>query len=202
MAKLDGRLQTWAYHSALWTSDDAALNTDSLEMDTTEARLEAFSRLPVSSLLLGMSALDGSNPHWMELALPRTFPSLQAAFASGADISTNAGRSPWLSLANITSDYLQPNCNAEGCNVRPPSICAALGVSGTLDGYCSVVRVGLLGNNEGDCLTPDSFIGFGGYTYWTAQSASPFYTCGVASHDAGISHPRYETPLFGYILGR
>ena len=41
---------------------------------------------------------------------------------------------------------MQPNCNQEGFNSM------------------NKIRIGILGNNENDCGTPDSFLGVGGYS--------------------------------------
>ena len=54
------------------------------------------------------------------------------------------GRSKWLNL--LSGSRLQQYCSGEGINVL------------------SKVRIGIVGNNEHDCATPDSFLGVGGNT--------------------------------------
>ena len=72
--------------------------------------------------------------------------SLYSVIADGKYRKTNVGREKWISLINGTS--LQDNCNMEGFNVQ-----------------CSrsrrKARIGILGNNEDDCVSCDSVIGFG-----------------------------------------
>ena len=65
----------------------------------------------------------------------------------GSYVATSLGRTAWKDL--VAGASLQPNCNAEGFNL----------VSG---GDYQAVRLGILGNNENDCGTSDSRIGFGG----------------------------------------
>ena len=65
-------------------------------------------------------------------------------FQSGSYISTSVGRNGWLGL--IANSELQPNCNKEGFNID------------IADGK---VRLGIIGNNENDCIYPDSALGFG-----------------------------------------
>jgi hypothetical protein len=114
LAKLDGRQNTWHYNSPLWT-DTSVLNGSSLLFDHYEAKLEAFNRLPVSSLRLGMSAIDApSNAvRWVTVELQSQFPSLQAALStSGRNTGffAGVGRSTWKSLIGPAAS-LQPNCN-------------------------------------------------------------------------------------------
>jgi hypothetical protein len=57
-------------------------------------------------------------------------------------------------------------------------------------------RLGILGNETNDCLSCDSFIGFGGQ-----YQGKDTYACGnlaLWSPDHGDQH----SPLFGYILAR
>ena len=75
---------------------------------------------------------------------------------------------------------LQPNCNKEGFN----TICA----------NTSKARIGILGNNENDCNSCDSRIGFG-----TGGPHDDSNTCGndaIAGGDNGDQHIK----AMGYIL--
>ena len=82
-----------------------------------------------------------------------TATSLYSVLAAGNYHETNAGRAEWVSLINTTP--LQSKCNKEGFNVK-----------------CSVLkfRIGIAGNNEHDCITCDSFIGYGieGIRKWSS----------------------------------
>ena len=72
--------------------------------------------------------------------------SLHSLIADGQYRATSLGRSKWIALTDSKA-YLQPNCNQEGFNTQKGSNRRA--------------RVGILGNNENDCNTCDSVIGFG-----------------------------------------
>ena len=75
-----------------------------------------------------------------------TATSLFSVIADGNYHETNVGREEWMSLINGAS--LQHNCNMEGFNVQ----CSWSGRKS---------RIGIFGNNEDDCTSCDSVIGFG-----------------------------------------
>ncbi len=60
-------------------------------------------------------------------------------------IATSLGRAKWLGL--VSGSDLQPHCNREGFNNQEP--------------HGKYVRIGIFGNNEGDCNTIDSVMGIG-----------------------------------------
>ena len=74
--------------------------------------------------------------------------SLYSLIADGQYRNTSLGRSTWKTLIGSQAS-LQFNCNKEGFNV-----------AGSFRAT-SVTRIGFLGNNEDDCVRPDSRIGFG-----------------------------------------
>ena len=96
------------------------------------------------------------------VVLTKQASSLYSLIADGAHRSTSLGRSAWLSLIGAQA-ALQPLCNREGFNV----------VSGHSD--LGKARIGILGNNENDCITCDSRIGFG-----TGGKYEDGNTCGNA----------------------
>ena len=77
-----------------------------------------------------------------------TANSLFSLIADGNYRGTSLGRNTWKSLIGAQAS-LQRNCNREGFNVR----------SGELRN--SRARIGFIGNQENDCRTCDSRIGFG-----------------------------------------
>ena len=91
-------------------------------------------------MCVGMAWNDVTN--W--ILLNYTAASLYSVIAGGDYGETNAGRAAWISLVNGSS--LQSNCNKEGFNAR-----------------CSheSSRLGILSNNENNCVSCNSFIGFG-----------------------------------------
>ena len=102
---------------------------------------------------------------------------------AGAARPTSAGRNAWRSL--VASPSLQPNCNAEGFNID--------------GGSYHAVRLGILGNQENDCGSPDSRIGFGGER--NLCGAGGDVSCGNVATCAADDGDR-NTALFGFIFVR
>ena len=75
--------------------------------------------------------------------------SLYSLLADNNYRETEIGRGKWKSLLSESS--LQSNCNMEGFNVISPT--------GTLDS--AITRIGIISNNENDCNSCNSRIGFG-----------------------------------------
>jgi hypothetical protein len=61
-------------------------------------------------------------------------------------------------MLNAGSTALEQYCNQEGVNNIIPWTLPVFGIP--FRGR-TVARIGLLANNENDCLTPDSLLGFG-----------------------------------------
>ena len=75
-----------------------------------------------------------------------TATSLYSVIADGNYRETNVGRAEWMTLINDAS--VQSKCNKEGFN----AVCSQ---------YRQKSRTGILGNNENDCKSCDSVIGYG-----------------------------------------
>ena len=104
--------------------------------------------------------------------------SLYSLLADGKFRSTSLGRITWKTLIG-SQGSLQSNCNNEGFNA-----------------FCTVksIRIGILGNNENDCNTCDSRIGFGADNDFGDSN-----TCGnVALH--GGDNGNKNIRAIGYIL--
>ncbi len=186
--KMDGAKKTFAYDSSYWTND-ATLEETSTDLSPTEAKHRSFSTIPFTRLRLGM--LDGGLIRYMTADLARS--SLKAAFSGGA-IATSATRARWFQL--LADPVLQANCNAEGVNQDYP----------TNGGAKPRLRIGIVGNQENDCNTPDSYVGFG------AEVRTPFPTCfgtvdpgvvvgNVARFTCGAAQDK-STTTFGYVFVR
>lgn len=107
--------------------------------------------------------------------------SLYSLIADGHYRATSLGRNTWKSLIGSQAS-LQTKCNKEGFNVVGN------------DQSHAKARIGILGNNENDCNTCDSRIGFG-----TGGNQDDFNTCGneaIFSGDNGAKHIK----AMGYIL--
>ena len=89
--------------------------------------------------------------------------SLHSLIADGYYRSTSLGRDTWKKLIGQRAS-LQRNCNKEGFNALSKL-------------YQSKVRIGIISNEQNDCISPDSRIGFGtgGYPH------DRLNTCGNAA---------------------
>jgi len=107
--------------------------------------------------------------------------SLYSLIADGKYRATSLGRYTWKALIGLEAS-LHNNCNREGFNV----VCDSKGFS--------KARIGITSNNENNCTTCDSRIGFG-----TGGKLDDFNTCGNEakySPDNGDRHIK----AMGYIL--
>ena len=107
--------------------------------------------------------------------------SLCSLIADGENRSTSLGRATWKKLIGSEAS-LQVYCNTEGFNI----ICGGSGNS--------KARIGTATNNQDDCLSCDSRIGFG-----TGGLYDPYNTCGneaTREPDNGDKHIK----AMGYIL--
>ena len=125
---------------------------------------------------------DGSKTRF--LVVRQSAISLYALIANGTYRAVSLGRNKWKSLIGPQAS-LQTNCNKEGFNV----FCEASGSS-----KFSKARIGIIANNENDCLTCDSRIGYG-----TGGFEDDSNTCGNQATfypDNGNKHIK----AMGYIL--
>ena len=81
------------------------------------------------------------------IAVNQSADSLHSLIADQQYRPTSLGRETWKSLLG-SEGSLQLNCNKEGFNVMKES-------------NCSKARIGIISNNEIDCWTSDSGVGFG-----------------------------------------
>lgn len=102
------------------------------------------------------------------IVIKKQASSLYSLIADGKYRATSLGRNKWKRLIGSRAS-LQRNCNKEGFNLyHPPNF--------------SKARIGILGNQENNCATPDSRIGFG-----TGGGNAKGNTCGNAAD--GRFHP-------------
>ena len=115
------------------------------------------------------------------LVINKNGTSLYSLIADGRHRPTFLGREEWKTLVGPQAS-LQTNCNKEGFN--------AVGDRN----YHSKARIGIIGNNQEDCRTCDSRIGFG-----TGGKHDDTNTCGnEAKHDPDNGKKHIKT--MGYIL--
>ena len=131
----------------MWTNKESYAVEDGLEgLTEKESKLASYWNTPFKKVCLGMT-INGSRK-WMMFDYEAS--SLYSLIADGQYRGTSAGRATWLSL--IAGSSLQAYCNYEGFNIN------LIRVDTFNHKY---LRLGLVGNNENDCESPDSWIGFG-----------------------------------------
>ncbi|XP_022803780.1 uncharacterized protein LOC111341092 [Stylophora pistillata] len=170
--KMNGSKETFHYKSPLWTSK-YGYNFPGGEtgFDSLETKLPTYWNTSFKKICLGMKI--GKNANFIVIEKPAE--SLYSLIADGQHRKTSLGRDEWKKLIG-SEDSLQPNCNREGFNPE----CRF-----------NKVRIGILGNNEDDCNTCDSRIGFG-----TGGNPDDKNTCGNVNR----SKKGRRIKAIGYIL--
>ena len=108
-----------------------------------ETKLPTYWNTSFSKVCLGMKIPGEEATNF--ISINKKADSLYSLIPDGQLHTTALGRNTWKALLG-SIDNLQFHCNREGFNA-----------------YCGGLkaRIGILGNNENDCNTCDSFIGFG-----------------------------------------
>ena len=115
------------------------------------------------------------------LAVNHQANSLYSLIADGTYRTTSLGRNTWKTLIGSQAS-LQLNCNREGFNAASAS------------NHDAKARIGIIGNQQNDCLSGESRIGFG-----TGGTPDDSNTCGNEATllaDNGDKHIK----AVGYIL--
>lgn len=197
--KMDGTKPTFTYTSPLWVTT-TLIAQEQAALDTTEAKLPSFTTVPFRELRLGM--LDAGTTRWfvtgafgliqdqtVGLVVPNLVDFFLEKRIGGA--GNNDGERPRIDVPPTTWRTLlasasgQPNCNVDGVNIGPHGN----------PGFVTELRIGVIFNNEADCLTPDSWIGFG--------SNHATISCGNFANASGApDNGVRNTATFGYIMIR
>jgi len=175
--KIDGRKRTFHYNSHQWSNRNTFnLAGGKTGFDTLETKLPTYWHTPFSKICLGMKI----GQQLKFFVLNEKANSLHSLIANGQYRPTSLGRNTWKTLIGSQAS-LQRNCNKEGFN--------AVG-SSTRN---SKARIGILGNNENDCATCESRVGFG-----TGGLPGDSITCGNVA-DNGDNGDKHIWAM-GYIL--
>ena len=144
--KADGSKTTFLYDAALWTNT-ATFQPNFPDLDRNEAKLQSFMSVAFTDVLIGLEQPIGNmGPLVLKTQkLTVAKASLAAMFMGNVYTATNIGRAAWKAL--IAGSSLQANCNREGFNSNPAG--------------SARTRIGIVGNQENDCNSPDSYIGIG-----------------------------------------
>ena len=167
--------RTFHYDSRLWTDKrEHHPSSGNTLFDHQETKLPTYWSTPFSKVCLAMKI--GSQVK--SIVIYRNANSLYSLIADGKYRPTSLGRNTWKRLIGEQAS-LQRNCNREGFNSVTSS---------------SRARIGIIGNNENDCKTCDSRIGFG-----TAGQLDDSNTCGNVAMYGGDNGDKHIKAM-GYIL--
>eukprot|EP00118_Oscarella_pearsei_P025261 m.307853 g.307853 ORF g.307853 m.307853 type:complete len:253 (+) comp42938_c0_seq1:142-900(+) len=140
--KTNGNKDTFDYDADLWANDQL-LGGEAVALDDgEEAKLAPYGCLPWNSMIVGMKQKPEDKMNEVRIWVPDR-DSLKAVISPGEYVETKSGRDAWKQLVDGSS--LQSNCNKEGFNIESTRS----------------VRIGIIGNEQEDCQTPDSHIGIG-----------------------------------------
>ena len=178
---------------SLWTNT-AELAPTSTDLSLTEAKFRSFAELPVNEVRVvvrELSPMMSTTDRAIVVPLMTPGTSLRAlvttpltdlggSLAGGrAGVATSLPRDTWRSL--LQSPGLQCNCGLQGFNIS-----AAFGVN---------FRLGIIGNQENDCQSPDSYLGVGG-PIAAGNTANGTWACG------GDYSGDRNTRLFAFVYVR
>ena len=146
--------------------------------DSQETKLITYWNTSFSKICLGMNISQQIN----FIVINKQADSLYSLIADGQYRSTSVGRDTWKTLVGSQAS-LQLHCNMEGFNSWSQ-----------LAG--SKTRIGILGNNEHHCQSPDSRVGFG-----MGGRPDDSNTCGnEAAGLWGADNGNRKIKAMGYIL--
>ena len=150
--------KTFHYSSGFWSNKNSYnLPGGKTGFDDQETKLPTYWNTSFSKICLGMKI--GKQIKF--IVINKKAASLHSLIADGKYRATSLGRNTWKKLIGSQAS-LQTGCNKEGFNAASTS-CS----------YCAKTRIGILGNNERECSTCDSKIGFG-----TGGRTDDSNTCG------------------------
>ncbi|XP_046864164.1 uncharacterized skeletal organic matrix protein 5-like isoform X3 [Xenia sp. Carnegie-2017] len=180
--KIDGEKKTFDFDSSLWKNKNSyKIENGKTGLDNLETKLPTYWSTKINKICVGMKFKDETN----FMSFKFQAKSLYDVIADGKYHQTNVSQNEWMSL--IKDSVLQQNCNKEGFNAKAE-----------LETFARI-RIGIVGNNENDCRTSDSFIGFGGlYNSIYCGGKFQINSCGNSAYCTG--KPLIELRSMGYIF--
>ncbi|XP_068683395.1 uncharacterized skeletal organic matrix protein 5-like [Montipora foliosa] len=177
--KIDGKKKTFHYDSALWSNKHAYnLQGGKTGFDFEETKLPTYWNTSFTKICLGMK-IPGQPIQF--LVINKQAQSLHSLIADGKYRSTSLSRNTWKTVIGSLAS-LQANCSMEGFNATSVRHSRA--------------RIGIIGNNESDCPTPDSKIGFGNGGHHDNLNSCGNFAINQPSSDNGSKNIK----AVGYIL--
>ena len=169
---------TFHYDSNLWRNNQPFnIHKGKTGFDAQETKLPTYWNTPFSKICLGMK----TDQNIRYIVINKAANSLHSLIADGRYRPTSLGRNIWKQLIGPMAS-LQLRCNKEGFN--------AMGRSARN----SKARIGIIGNNQNDCNSCDSRIGFG-----TGGNHDDSNTCGNQASHSSDKGNKYIKAM-GYIL--
>ena len=169
---------TFHYNSGYWSNkSEYNLRGGETGFDAQETKLPTYWNTSFSKICLGMKIRQ----HMNFIVINKQANSLYSLIADGQYRNTSLGRNTWKTLIGSQAS-LQLYCNKEDFN----AVCT--------DSGHSQARIGIISNQENDCSTCNSRIGFGTGGYHDDSN-----TCGneaTLSPDNGDKHIK----AIGYIM--
>ncbi|CAB4005221.1 Hypothetical predicted protein, partial [Paramuricea clavata] len=165
--KVDGSKNDFNYSSPYWTNKETYAIEDGLQgLNEKQTKLASYWNTPFNKICLGMK-VNGATK-W--IASNYTTISLHSVIEDGTFKRTTIGKEAWKSLINGSS--LQKNCNQEGFNMVTKNKFKRYAFAYTN------VRIGLVANNQNDCESCNSCIGFGSsYNPTATMKACSYHKC-------------------------
>ena len=171
-------LQTFKYDSDIWkNNNELNLRGGETGFDSQETKLPTYWETPFSKICLGMKY--GQQIRF--IVINKQADSLYSLIADGQHRATSLSREKWKSLIGPEGS-LQPHCNTQGFN--------AVGSNSGM----SKARIGIVANQENNCNSCDSRIGFG-----TGGYPDDSNTCGNEARHSPDNGDK-DITAFGYIL--
>ncbi|XP_028396024.1 uncharacterized skeletal organic matrix protein 5-like [Dendronephthya gigantea] len=192
LMKIDGNQNDFNYNSSYWTNKVAYEVKDGLEgLTEKQTKLASYWNTPFSKICLGMKV--NGQTRW--IALDYAASSLYNVIRNEIFKNTSVGKNKWKSL--IDGSVLQPNCNQEGfsINIKYEKNMKEKGKTYVYSSYLRV-RIGIVANNQDDCKSCDSCIGFG--TSAGCNNDIRKTTCGNMAICNNLNNK--DTAAFGFIL--
>lgn len=176
VAKVEPGDTNWDYTSARW-SDTSLVNESRVTVDRESAKYLGFNTLSFTRARLVFVTARVLQPDQMEtvdFAFASGARSLREIFMTGSFASVPTMRTDWTSLVPL--GFVQSNCGEMGFNAQGRSASSQR------------VRIGIIGNNETNCSSPDSWLGVGGIS--PTGALEPTITAGNRSDPLGVNFRR------------
>ena len=153
-------------------------------MSEKQTKLASYWNTPFDKICLGMKVNGEMN--WISMTY--TASSLHHLINPGYFKSAHTDRNKWLSL--ISGSRLQDNCNQEGFSIK---------MKNKFKSYSYVnVRLGFVANEQNDCYSCNSCIGFGISASCGGSHPQTDATCGNVGICGAFNNLNIDA--FGYIL--